>query len=454
MTTIAPSSPPSAVEPLRPPWDEPPSLRALREAGAVASRVLAWPSSSRDEEWRRTAQIDRLDPARFAQPVPRDPGEVDRLGPGADPPGYLAEASAGAPAISQAEVILVDDAAGYRGCGPGARPRPGAGPVAVALPRAGGALARLGTVLPPRTGAVVAHNTARFASATLIEVRRGDPPATVHLVHGVEPGQVAWPRTVVLLGEGAECTVIEEWLSPPEPGAALVAPVTELVLGAGARCRHVLVQRLGPGGVLLASIRAELDRDATYEAGWILVGGAWSKVALEVALQGPGASARLSGCAAAGGTQHIDLQTTQAHQAPATTSDCLHRTVMRGRARSVYAGLIQVAPAAQKTNAYVQNRNLLLSPTAKADSNPTLEILANDVRCTHGATAGPVDRDQLFYCQSRGIEPLAARDLIVTGFLADVVDRLPLEGLRQAAWEWLAPAASDAAGGLASRRDE
>ncbi len=355
-------------------------------------------------------------------------------------PAYLAAALREATAVSAAETVLGDDAAGHRGSGHGDAWAPGAVPLGEAWDRLPEAAHRLGAVLPPSSGPIVARNTARFAAATVIAVGRGDPPRTVHLVHGVEPGQVAWPRTLVVMGEGTECTLVEEWLGPPTPGEALCVPVTEVLVGPGAHCRHVLIHRLGPEAILLAGCRAVVDRDAAYDASWVWVGGAWGKVALAVALQGPGASTRLSGCAVGRASQHMDLQTTQAHEAPATFSDCLHRTVVRDRARSVYAGLIRVAPAAQKTNAYVQNRNLLLSPTAKADSNPTLEILANDVRCTHGATAGPVDRDQLFYCQSRGIEPQAARELIVGGFLADVVGRLPLLGLRAAAQGWVAAA--------------
>jgi len=432
VTATLPTGPRTAPAPLRPSWEEPARLAALRAAGAEAARDLGWPSSSEGEDWRRTPQIDRLDPGRFLQPDPLGRGGAASL------PAYLAEALAEAGAASGAEAVGVDDARGHLRAAAWAGD--GAEPFATALARDPGALARLGSVLAPGHRPTVAHNTARFAAGTLVEVRRGDRARTVHLVHGVEPGQVAWPRTLVVLEAGTECTLVEEWRSAEGEGSALLAPVTELVVGQGARLRHVLLHRAGPEVVALASSRAVVDRDGAYEAAWVLIGGSWSKVYLEVALRGPGSSARLRGCAVARGSQHVDLQTTQAHEAPAAESDLLHRTVVQGRARSIYAGLIRVAKGAQKTNAYVQNRNLLLSPTAKADSNPTLEILANDVRCTHGATAGPVDPDQLFYCRSRGIEGEAARDLIVGGFLADVLDELPLAPLRPAATAWVAAA--------------
>ncbi len=427
MTTIAPPDPRTAVTPLRPPWAEPDTVTRLRAAGAAAAGTLGWPSSTVGEDWRRTAQIDRFDPGRFRQPDASPTGDRDRASSG------LLEMARSAGLASGADHVLADDAGGHLIVAAG-----WAEPFAIAAARDPGALDRLGTVLAPTARPLVAHNSARFAAGTLVRARAGEPPQTIHLVHIARAGQAAWPRTLVELEPGASLTLVEEWLSADGTGPGLIAPVSELVVGAGARLRHVLVHRGDPQLVTLASSRAVVDRDGAYEVGWVLVGGSWSKIQLDVDLRGPGASARLRGCGLARGTQHLDLQTTQAHDAPATDSDLLHRTVVRDRARSVYGGLIRVAVGAQKTNAYVQNRNLLLSPTAKADSNPTLEILANDVRCTHGATAGPVDPEQLFYCESRGIEREAARELVVGGFLADVLDALPLSGLRSAAVDWVA----------------
>ena len=426
----------SVAEPAMP---EPARVRELRQTAAVAYAEAPWPSSARDEDWRRTPQIDRLDPARF------------QLAPAAGPlasagralPGWLREAARALPQAGLETVTLIDDAAGSH---PGSPPVAGASgsglevwPLEVALQeRPALVTAHLATVLAPGQRTFVALNTARFLGGSVVHVARGtEATQVVHLLHGVGAGEAAFPRTLVVLEEGAACTVVEEWLGPPAGDPALLVPVTEVVVGANARCRHVLVERTGSGAVLQASVRARVARDGRYEASWLLLGGAWQKTYLEVDLAGAGSSAQLSGLTFGGGTRHVDLQTLQAHLEPAATSDLLYRVAMRDRARSIYGGLIRVAPAAQKTSAYVQNRNLLLSPQAKADSNPTLEIEANDVRCTHGATAGPVDPDQLFYCETRGIDREAARQLIVEGFFADVLDRLPAAALRTLGSGWL-----------------
>ncbi len=418
---------------------EPTRVQELRQIAAAAYAEGPWPSSARDEDWRRTPQVDRLDPARF------------QLAPAAGPlasvgralPAWLRAAARALPEAGLETLSLIDDAAGSH---PGAPAAPGASgsglevwPLEVALQeRPGLVTAHLATVLAPGQRPFVALNTARFLGGSVVHVTRGtEATQVVHLLHGVGTGQAAFPRTLVVLEEGAACTIVEEWLGPAGADPALLVPVTEVVVGANARCRHVIVERTGAGAVLQASVRARVARDGRYEASWLLLGGAWQKTYLEVDLAGSGSSAQLSGLTYGGGDRHVDLQTLQAHLEPAATSDLLYRVAMRDRARSVYGGLIRVAPAAQKTSAYVQNRNLLLSPQAKADSNPTLEIEANDVRCTHGATAGPVDPEQLFYCEIRGIEREAARQLIVEGFFADVLDRLPAPPLRALGSQWL-----------------
>ena len=149
-------------------------------------------------------------------------------------------------------------------------------------------------------------------------------------------------------------------------------------------------------------------------------------------LAGPGATSRVTGAYFADGTQHLDYDTFQEHIAPNTTSDFAFKGALRDEARTVWRGMIRVEPDAQKTNAYQENRNLLLSKTAHADSIPGLEILANDVRCTHGATLGQVDRDQLFYLMARGLSRAEAERLIVRGFFQDVLDRVELQPVREA----------------------
>ena len=153
---------------------------------------------------------------------------------------------------------------------------------------------------------------------------------------------------------------------------------------------------------------------------------------IENDLAGPGATSRVTGAYFADGDKHLDYDTFQDHIAPSTTSDFAFKGALRDAATAVWRGMIRVEPDAQKTNAYQENRNLLLSDRAHADSIPGLEIMANDVRCTHGATIGQVDREQLFYLMARGLSHAEAERLIVRGFFADILDRIELEPVREA----------------------
>ena len=181
-----------------------------------------------------------------------------------------------------------------------------------------------------------------------------------------------------------------------------------------------------------ASHRAQVDRDAELE--WVAggFGSRSGKTRVQNDLVGPGASARVTGTYFADGLQHLDYDTFQEHVAPNTTSDFAFRGVLRDDASAVWRGMIRVEDDAQRTNAYQENRNLILSPKAHADSIPGLEILANDVRCTHGATNSPVNRDELFYCMARGLSRGEAERLIVRGFFQDMLDRIQLEPVRDA----------------------
>ena len=380
---------------------EPVAVTHLRELALAAHREAPWPSSSRDEDWRRTPQVDRLDPASF-RPLEGPSWELGQ--PPATPGG-----SEG-PVLELGAALSADPA----------RWAP-----------------LLGSVAPPGLRKLVALNTVLFHDGALVQVPRGQRvPAPIRLRHRVGEGQVAFPRTLVVLEEGAEATILEEWVSE-DPGPSLMVPVTEVILGRGARLTHLLSQRLGEGGVLQSTLRARQLDGSSYKVGFALLGGLWGKSYLEVELAGEGSEFRSAGLCVGHGAQHFDLQTLQDHLARGAVSDLLYRAAVAERSRSVFAGLIRVEEGAQKTNAYVQNRNLLLSPEAKADSNPTLEILANDVRCTHGTAAGRIDDEQLFYCQSRGITREEARRLVVEGFFADVVDSFPEGELREEARGWV-----------------
>jgi Fe-S cluster assembly protein SufD len=199
--------------------------------------------------------------------------------------------------------------------------------------------------------------------------------------------------------------------------------VTELIVGAGAHLRYVCGQALSERSWIFGAQRAEVGRDAGLD--WVALGfgSARGRVRMETRLGGEGAEARVTGAYASHARQHIDFDTTQEHAAPNTTSDLAFRGVLTGRSSAVWRGNIIVDPGAQKTDAFQESRNLLLSKRAHADAIPGLEIQANDVRCTHAAAVAQLDPEQLFYLRSRGLKPEVARRLVIEGFLATLVER-------------------------------
>jgi Fe-S cluster assembly protein SufD len=192
-----------------------------------------------------------------------------------------------------------------------------------------------------------------------------------------------------------------------------------------------VLQRWSASTWHIATHRGVLERDARLRFFAATFGSRLQKAYWDALLEGAGADATLTGVCFGGGDQHLDHQSLQAHRAPSTHSDLLLKVAVRDRAQSVYGGLISVDKVAQKTDGYVQNRNLMLSRGARASGIPMLEIKANDVRCSHGVTAGHVDTDQRFYLQSRGVQPEAADRLIVRGFMQDAVDRCPHPGFAE-----------------------
>ena len=244
-------------------------------------------------------------------------------------------------------------------------------------------------------------------------------------------GVVAAPRTVIVLGRGARLTVLEEQRSEPAEGIAFHAGGTEVFLGEDSRLVFATHQDWGRNVFHYANHRARVGRGAELQ--WIqtVLGGRMARMNAYFDLVGPGAQAFVHGFMFGDRRQHFHLHTLQRHLADHGTSDLLIKCCLKDRARSVYQGLIQVAEGAQRTDAYQANRNLVLSDTARADSIPGLEILANDVRCTHGATIGNVDPEQMIYLMSRGLPANEAQRLIVEGFFAPVLDRIPLDPVRE-----------------------
>lgn len=244
-------------------------------------------------------------------------------------------------------------------------------------------------------------------------------------------GLAAAPRSVIVLGRGARATVVEEQLSAAAEGLSFHCGGTEVFVGDGAGLIYGTLQDWAPNVWHYSNQRARVGRDAHLQWIQVLLGGRTSKLNSYFDLDGPGARADVHGFMFGDGRQHFHLHTLQRHLREHGTSDLLIKSCLKDRARSVYQGLIQVSEGAQRTDAYQANRNLLLSDVARADSIPGLEILANDVRCTHGATIGHVDEEQMYYLMSRGLPRVQAQRLIVEGFFAPVLDRIPLEAVRE-----------------------
>ena len=254
----------------------------------------------------------------------------------------------------------------------------------------------------------------------------------VRLFHWLDgAGRLVAPRTVVVVEPGAELTLIEEYLSETVEGASLHAGGVEVFVGDGAKVTYAQIQDWGRNVFHYGNIRARVGRDAELQWMQIMVGGRMTKANGYFNLDGTGARAFVNGFMFGDQRQHFHLHTLQRHLQPHTTSDLLIKCCLKDRARSVYQGLIQVAEKAQRTDAYQANRNLLLSDQARADSIPGLEILANDVRCTHGATLGFLDPDHLYYLMARGLPRLEAQRLIVEAFFEPVIERIPLETVRE-----------------------
>ena len=293
----------------------------------------------------------------------------------------------------------------------------------------------LGSIVSPNHGLFEALNTALWTAGLLVFVPRGAVvPEPVRVVVPTS-GPSALPRILVVAEQDAELTVVEEHLGG-EPGARVIG-VTEIHAGPGARVRHGLVQRWEPRTNGHLTVRMFLERDAHGAMAVAPLGGGHVKLDVGAELRGPGAHNELGGVALGTGRQHLDLHTVHRHTARHTTSNMNIKVALRDRARSAYTGLIEIEEEATGSEAYQEERNLLLSPRCRADAIPELQIHNREVQCTHGATSSPVDPEQLYYLTSRGIPPGEALQLVVRGFLEGALAALP-EGLREAAIEPLA----------------
>src|SRR4051812_31655335 len=405
--------------------DEPQWLVDRRREAFATFQRTPWPTS-RDEEWRRTdirgLKLDAFAPHDGRQPSaeaheafePLLKDHRSRYGTGLA--RLNAEAVRAAEPTSLGGAVFLD--------------------LAKAVKEHPELLQRhlLTDAVRPDADAFSALHAAFWTGGTLLYVPKG---VTVEaplfsLVGMAGAGRVDFDHTLVILEEGAEATLVRETTSKARGDAqAMHCGAVELFVGQGARLRLVNIQNWDESTWHFSRERALVGRDATLQ--WTVggLGSRLAKVNQEVMLNGPGANAQVNGVLFTTGRQHLAYFTRQDHAADHTSSDLLYKGGLKDKSRIVWKGMIRVEKDAQRTDAYQKNDNLVLSGSARADSIPGLEIEANDVRCTHGATAGRVDEDMIFYAEARGIPRETAVRLIVEGFFADVYDRITLEPVRE-----------------------
>ena len=371
---------------------EPGWLRNRRRSALQAFERLPAPSRT-DEEWRRT-DVTRLDLAAFSRL--EHPNGV-RQAETALPPGVILEPLHVA---AEKHPKLLEPA--------------------------------LFSLLKADRDRFAALHAAFFTGGNFLYVPDGvtiaDPILRQHFSH--ESGSAVLPHTVIVAGKNSRFYYLDEYIGEENEGAGYRSGSAELFVGDGAEVGYVSLQKWGRNAWHFGDQRARLEKDAKLKLFNVTLGGRFSKTRVEASLVGQGAEAELKALYFASGDQFFDFHTLQDHQVGNTRSDLLFKGALQDTARTVYAGLIRIEKGAARSDAYQANRNLVLSEHAKATSIPMLEIDNNDVRCTHGATVGPVDPMSMFYLQSRGIPETTAKRMIVQGFFGQVLERIPFEQAR------------------------
>lgn len=291
----------------------------------------------------------------------------------------------------------------------------------------------LSRAVDPHTDKFSALHAACFSGGTLLYVPRGvNLEQPLHVLSTMTDGGVDLSHTLVILEEGAEATLLVETASTTSDGSGLHCGATELLVGPGANLRFVNLQNWGTGVWHFAHQKALVESDAYLQWTTSALGSRLAKVNQHTSLVGRGASAQVNGVMFTEGKQHFSFHTLQHHEAAHCTSDLLYKGAQQDHSHMVWRGMIRVDKGAQQTNAYQRDDNLILSENARADSIPGLEIEADDVVCTHGATVGRVDEEQIFYARSRGYTRQEAISMIVAGFFQGVFDRIPIPSVREA----------------------
>jgi Fe-S cluster assembly protein SufD len=423
-----PAGDPAAGDPAA---DEPAPLHALRQLGIERFAALGFPTL-RQEEWRFTnvAPIARGSFVRPSQETEVDPARLT-------PHDFEAVA----------RLVFVDGRFSEKLSQVGALP---AGTVVSGLAQALAktpelVLAHLGQharIGGHRDHPFVALNTAFLQDGAFVHVPRGAVvEGTVHLLflssgpaEGAGTPTFSFPRNLIVAGENSQVTVVETYAGE---GAYFCCPVTELFSGPSAVVDHYKLQRESRDAFHIATFQIEGERGSAPSSHSISIGGGLVRNDVNAVLAGEGIDCILNGLYLAEGRQLIDNHMRVEHASPHCGSPELYKGILDGKARAVFNGLIHVHPGAQKTDAKQSNRNLLLSSEAIANSNPQLEIFADDVKCTHGSTVGQLDEDAIFYLRSRGIGAEAASSLLTYAFASDIVERIKVEPVRRDLEEFL-----------------
>jgi len=407
---------------------EPEWLQAARLAGFEAFEEAPMPTT-RVEEWRYTdiGSVLKLGGLAFAEEAPPVAG-VDALPEGLR--AVVAEASgvSGRLAQTDASVTLHELPEELRA----------QGVVFTSLESAAAEHPELvqkylGTAVTAQDGKFAAMNAAFWTGGVFLYVPRGVrvevPLRSYRWIS--EGGSAVFPRTLVVAEGGAEVSLVDEMASPDFDRQTFALATAEVFAEDGAKVNYVSVQSWGAGVVHLGTDRLSAGRDSRITTLYMAMGGSVTRNDIRCALRRPGSHVDMLGLYIADGTQHFDHETLQDHVSPHASSNLLFKGALRDQGRSVFRGLIRVHPGAQRTDAYQTNRNLLLSGEARADSLPNLEIQADDVRCSHAATVGQLDEEEIFYLLSRGIPQSEAVRLVVFGFFGEVLEQLPLPGVRE-----------------------
>ena len=395
--------------------DEPDWLRKRRNSAWNSWESLPLPTT-KDEPWRRT-DLRNIPADRFAT-KPSENGRVDRemskpgpsllLRPGHEPQLENLEQ------IGDEGVVFADWATAVRN-------------------HTGLLKKYLGSVVPDDEGKFSALAAAMATDGVLVYVPSGvQAEVPLHSTLWAPGSDLAvFSRVLIIVEDGASASVVHEMASAGGEQAALHAGIVEILVGANAELTFAEVQDWGDHMWNFTHERARVGRDGRMD--WIFgaAGSHLTKNFSELSLDGQGAHGRWTGFYFADGKQHLDHDTQQNHMAPNTTSDLLFKGALVDQSRSVWQGMIYVAPDAQQTDGFQANRNLILSKRARADSIPGLEILADDVRCTHGATVSQLEEEPIFYLMSRGIPREQAERLVIEGFFATVMERIPIETVRE-----------------------